>query len=343
MAKVFNQEIPVGDVLHDPDPARPHTLGEGYQQAVTEGYTGVAKGTAKTVRVSPKKGRPSERGAGTPKQQARRECFTCCAEIWRNLTAEYKACLKEIWNNRPPPIKKKDIPPEFFSSPYNIWMRECLKACRDHGCGGVEPEDLFPCENYSCLEIVIQFTTVQMQGGETQNLSYTPRPNCDCHWESAGGGFITGEGAQVEYTAPASNPQCAQNGIINLVCANQVVDTLNISVNTASGQAGHYFLCTKQRVQAQCSAHITVFPLNCNGEVMWPNWVICASASPSFCPMPPLEQSEVEAILSAKCAEAWSNYFPHGDYCPGGSPGEDGYADARTWDDKEAGCCPAQL
>jgi hypothetical protein len=329
MAKVENQDIPAQEVLYDPDAARPYTLGEAYQQAITEGHTGQTQTGELIVGKSPKGGRPPQRGPGTTAQAPQRECFKCCAEMWRNLPNYHKACVKEVYEEGQPAPHDHQIPPEWFSTPYSTFQKECLKKCREVGSCAFDPQEIFPCPNPECLNSTIGYTTNQMVVNENQQLIINnPAEGGNYQWAVAsGGGSISGTGL---YTAPSSNMNCNENPNITLSCLGQVIDSLEIAITNNSGQLAYL-------IKEVTNCHVTYAgppPLygcfvsiegyTCDGTIIPACHVYGDDASYPSC----------DDVLGS-CG--WSIQGPCAAF------GHSGVIDKRSDAQKLAGCCPAAV
>jgi hypothetical protein len=98
----------------------------------------------------------------------------------------------------------------------------------------VQYSELFNFGICTCDEVLIEYTTQQMQVDELQTLNVTnPKRGCIFNWEisSGGGSLSSNQGKSVVYTAPSSNENCEQNPIISLSVEGDVCDTLAIAVN----------------------------------------------------------------------------------------------------------------
>lgn len=103
-----------------------------------------------------------------------------------------------------------------------------------------------------CNESKISYTTNQMAGGETQNLSATKvkdacKDKVKLTWTANYGSFSPSTGRDVVYTAPPQNSTCDKSADITLYCDGKVIDTLHISI-TVTGAGAAYFIneCNKE-------------------------------------------------------------------------------------------------
>lgn len=353
MAKVKNQNIPAQEVIYDPDPARPHTVGEAYIGTVTEGFNQPAGAGETTVERSPRQGHPSRRGPGTAAQALGRDCMKCCGDMWRNLPQYFRDCIKQLYNDRPPPPTDRQVAPDWFSTPYMMFTRLCVNRCREVGSCAFSPYELLTCPDPDCAGASIGYTTTQMHVNETQQLSIVnPHAGASYTFEiDAGGGTI--DGAHL-YTAPADNSDCALNASINLMCNETIVDTLEIAINTVNGDAGYYVFCSKtswsdgtyfdcqaeiKERHLRCDGTVPLFESGCTGlpcsavvlagegacEAVWPSLCECVVG---YC------SGYCMAGLADGCAPYGGAYDP---------PEQIGMHDTRSAALKLSGCCPSQL
>jgi len=100
-----------------------------------------------------------------------------------------------------------------------VWVDECAER-----------------EFVDCSGGEIGYTTDTMEAGASQTLSVANNTAAFSHYSfviASGGGSLgeynpaTGE---IEYTAPATNAECANNPTISLSCNGTVVDTLNLGI-----------------------------------------------------------------------------------------------------------------
>lgn len=324
MAKVKNQNIPAQEILYSPDPQRPYTIGEAYVHTLTEGHNSPVEEGQLIVQKTPRNGRPRQRGKGTPAQATQRDCFKCCAEMWRNTPNFFKNCVKEIYNSTRPGPKTRQIPPEWYSTPYSTFMGECLKKCRAIGNCEFSPFEIFTCPDTRCTGATIGFTTNQMQGGETQNLTIL-NPNPAGSYELriiSGGGEIDGDG---KYYAPNTNPNCQENVTIALICYETIMDTLEIAINTGTGLAGYVdFFCQTQRAIGLCAAQIKAKKLYCDGSTST-SYYACSPGTGGI----PCTLDNYLEIWEELCQIEWGRIT-----CQ---------SDTRTTEQLLSGCCPTQL
>jgi hypothetical protein len=123
---------------------------------------------------------------------------------------------------------------------------DCLNnAVIELWCGDMVVDTLVITINACPESVSIGYTTQSMQVNEQQTLNAIAEGGyCGdlvYAWEiiSGGGSLNTNEGAEVIYTAPATNPNCVNNPIITLKCNGVLRDNLKIAVNGSvyTGQA----------------------------------------------------------------------------------------------------------
>lgn len=190
----------------------------------------------------------------------------------------------------------------------------------------------------NCDGAAIGYTTLQMSVGQSQNLTITAPPGCNCYWLLSGGGSISaGSGPAITYTAPETNENCSENPTLTAVCNGAVLGSLSIAVNawTAGDAAIRDVYCAEQRVLGVCGAQIVSQGINCSG-VEFGGIAGCSTGQSQAC-----EVDEADAILAALCAATWGSYASS-TYCPGGVT-EESEVDVRTAAMIEGGCCPYQL
>jgi hypothetical protein len=328
MAKVINQDIPASEVLYDPDPARPYTLGEAYVNIMTEGHHSPVTEGELIVQKTPRQGRPPQRGPGSTAQAPQRACFLCCAQMWRDSPTYYKNCVKDVYNSGRPPVKDRQIPPEWYSTPYSTFMKECLKKCRSVGSCAFDPYSIFICPDPECINTTIGYTTTNMGTGETQQFTIVNGQEgaTNIFTITSGGGTITPAGF---YTAPATNPNCNENPIIQLTCNGKPADTLEIAINGWANACDRAYIVYEYHDMSAnppdgmcCSG-----AYNCAGER-----IIVADCPGHF--------------SSVYCQETYPTYENWDEWPQGGGCENSSFSpayDARTLDMKNGGCCPVEL
>ena len=191
---------------------------------------------------------------------------------------------------------------------------------------------------FRLIHIGIGFTSYQMSVGESQTFTGIDEDGNEvdtsgCVWSVvSGGGSITQQGV---YTAPATNPNCANNPSITLTCLGILMGTITIAVNALSLSCGdaaieycvkrsdvyspHWICCTRWY---NCLGEIELS--NCHGSSIHCNNYGCFGGYPTYSQSSLMSDSE-QWILGQ---------------CSGH---ESGIFDKRTDAMKTQGCCPEQL
>lgn len=132
-------------------------------------------------------------------------------------------------------------------------------------CGCIEIES--SCSDPACQTAVISYTTQQMGGDEVQTLTVTnPVAGCTYDWNiSAGSGSLSAStGTSVDYTAPTTNADCANNPTITVGSGGLTSDTLNIAVNTYTANPNYVAYNEVSHHQTDpCSYNIAAYTHNC--------------------------------------------------------------------------------
>ena len=122
-----------------------------------------------------------------------------------------------------------------------------------------------------------------MAAGASQTLSVTGGSEYDdYYWAATTGSLSANEGTSVVFTAPATNPNCANNPTITLTCGGVQVDSVSIAIN-AVPDTGGVGVMWEYLSQGSCwksgdAWHIwnicaNVYTLSCNGTVTFhPAW-----------------------------------------------------------------------
>ena len=359
MAKVINQDIPASEVLYDPDPARPYTLGEAYVNIMTEGHHSPVTEGELIVQKTPRQGRPPQRGPGSTAQAPQRACFQCCAQLWRDSPQYFKDCMKEIYNDRPTPVKDKQIPPEWFSTPWSSFLQLCLVKCRQEGGCSFTIYDLITCPSPGCVGATIGYTTTAMQINETQKLTII-NPHAEASYIfqlGGGGGTVTEAGL---YTAPATNANCDQNATINLVCEERVIDSITIAINARATNEVAYFITEERNSGNGCAWAVGQTRYKCD-DSLYAAFEPCAGCNCysggdfSFGPCccypdygPPKHCNEPIGGAPKYCTEEGLYSAVQAGYCGGVCDSVPngctlGTHDVRTPAMIAAGCCPEAL
>ncbi|KKN16176.1 hypothetical protein LCGC14_0978480 [marine sediment metagenome] len=104
-------------------------------------------------------------------------------------------------------------------------------------CNSVQVDSISIVINPCPVAATINYTTLGMAVDEVQALSVTVSswgcgtPTYDWAIASGGGSLSSPTGATVDYTAPSSNPECANNATIELSCDGNLIDSITIAVN----------------------------------------------------------------------------------------------------------------
>lgn len=165
----------------------------------------------------------------------------------------------------------------------------------------------------------ITFTSNQMSGSSSQTL--TACSECEfVDWELTGGGSLsTSMGGQTEYTAPATNPDCADNPTITARCNGIVVAQIKIAVNIVTASPAIINCCSWQNIPPsywyQCHQYIS-----CSGEV---------GGNVGYC------------SGNNSCNTGKASFMAYNKCSNSGLL--EGINDVRSVAQKAAGCCPAQL
>jgi hypothetical protein len=234
----------------------------------------------------------------------------------------------------------------------------------------------------------INYTSQQMSVSQTQNLSWTddtaypdlvctdPMAHYTFSWSLSGGGSLSSTTEQnTVYTAPATNPNCASNATISLLCNGVEIDTLEIAIDAVGSSAymaysinicNHEKRCvdigesivekvTYGEITITCDEHsgkdgcatcasVTGQSYRCNGTVFTKACDLSGSML-NYGPAYTYKTcSAVQVLCSSPpyrrqtCDEAWTSKCIRA-----GLPSGWGTIDTRTEAQIAAGCCPAQL
>jgi RHS repeat-associated protein len=191
---------------------------------------------------------------------------------------------------------------------------------------------------------------------ETQVLSASGGMGGSYTWSlaSGGGNLSASTGSSVTFTAPASNPHCSQNPILQVTdaCGRSAVLKLAVTSNDLRySQAYHQVYCQSfssgtmhlQFDGYSCSGQVSYNPhtctgcaqSGCGGQIVYiGHWDVCQSPCD---PCPCTCEELVEA-----CHHGQGFYDDPGGCNPAGRC-DPGIYDLRTEEMKGAGCCPAGL
>jgi hypothetical protein len=212
----------------------------------------------------------------------------------------------------------------------------------------------------------ILYTTQQMSVGQSQTLSMEASTYycVEFTWALSGGGSLVTT-PSVVYTAPATNPNCNQNATISLLCNGVVIDTLEIAINTVTGELAYRALSC--RYEGSCetdtpwgtiyqSAYVWIDRYLCDGTYNGHETSVCYVAGGACSPPMPTDCEGCAATQHfTACGVTYDNSnrstcegtaLKCGTLClwglgPGALIGEP--LDSRTPEQKAAGCCPAAL
>ena len=195
----------------------------------------------------------------------------------------------------------------------------------------------------NCPPPIIDSTTKQVTVSGTQGLSASGGAGGPYTWSLiSGGGSISGNsGTSINYTAPASNPNCAGNPVIRLRDSSNAVTDMSLAVNAVYYEVAGYYAsdtfvawgmsCSSNPAGA-CGWRVDKRPLSCNGNLL-DYYYYCSPGHWRYCTLEEfLESSEREC--NAERGACWL------DVCPDGC--EPGLHDTRTSSQIGSGCCPVQ-
>ncbi len=169
-------------------------------------------------------------------------------------------------------------------------------------------------------EATIGYTTQGMTVSQTQTLTVIdPVAGMTYHWELTGGGSLSDdEGLSIIYTAPATNPNCADNAEIRLYNVyGSLCDTLKIAINAVTGDWILMYCCSIDTGGPYPGPYYQCYNFaKCDGVFNWMN-------TEQWC-------------IDWGCPE-YSGMFTYNKCIV------EGLRDLRDDWLKEAGCCPPQL
>jgi len=188
-----------------------------------------------------------------------------------------------------------------------------------------------------------------MEAGASQTLSVTGGSEYDdYYWAASTGSLSSNEGMSVVYTAPATNPNCANNPTITLTCGGAQVDSISIAINAINAYAVGYVTevvsigyCTIEYYPPGVinryfwnEMKVKCYALQCNGTVT------LSSYNDNIGGLCPAKQDP-----SCSCAKAYEFAVWHTGICQcGGTEAIEGkFSDCRSSYLKTNGCCPIQL
>lgn len=194
---------------------------------------------------------------------------------------------------------------------------------------------------------VIGYTTLQMATSATQTLTVTGGAVGDVYtWTTTSGSFDTDTGTSVVFTAPATNPNCANNPTITLTCGGVQVDSISITVNAYSNRysVAYISLCTGGNPynMSKCDkegeppwCYVAVRRYNCIGEDV----VLILYGLPDLNCGYAMYLAQQGDLINCR----YDGCSGTGDPCSCGSYEIGKNYDVRTTSMKENGCCPFQL
>lgn len=121
---------------------------------------------------------------------------------------------------------------------YSSYLKRKVIHYGQHGGISIKQCSDDDCISCDCTDITISYTTQQMAVDEVQTLTVTNgTADCTYDWaiDSGGGSLSAATGLSVDYTAPSSNAECAENPVISLKCEGETCDTLQIAINGWAG------------------------------------------------------------------------------------------------------------
>ena len=130
---------------------------------------------------------------------------------------------------------------------------------------------------------VIAYTTLQMQVSTTQTLTVTGAVEGETYsWSTTSGSVSPSKGTSVTFTAPATNPNCANNATVSITCGGNVVDSITIAVRANSfdyNKAAYYITqgggpgtpigdpANPAFILRDCEYSIHLVPVRCDGSI----------------------------------------------------------------------------
>lgn len=178
-----------------------------------------------------------------------------------------------------------------------------------------------------CEEVFINYTTLQMTVGGTQDLSSSNGLRYDWVVTIGDSTTITEDASEITVTAPSSNINCQENIIVTMQCGTdseaEVCDTITIAVNDWDDMCDSaYTICCQDSC---CPNFVCYAHYNCAG-----GWIINADCG-----------------TGTACADPCPGQAGHwviqdfADHCNCGTVGC--VAETRSAAMKSGGCCPESL
>jgi len=190
---------------------------------------------------------------------------------------------------------------------------------------------VYPCSGCGQYDNEITFQTQAMVVDATNTLGVDGTWNDCFSWElTSGGGSLgsTAENGDVVYTAPSTNPECANNALITLLKEGVSYKTLEIAINAQLNTAIAFSYC-----MTPCDG-APAYP-TCLGYFDCDSWRHTGGTSDVFC-----------KNLPGQSPSWYPKYYVRSFWqtCVQlGFSGDFTYKDARTAQMKTDGCCPRQL
>jgi hypothetical protein len=206
---------------------------------------------------------------------------------------------------------------------------------------------IFEEECPGCEDEAITYDSLQMSVGATQTISVTnAKPFKTYSWAivSGGGTLSAATGDSVDYTAPASNANCASNPVISLSVEETVCVTLSIAVNEYAG-ADKAYVNSWVNTIASCNLAIWAARYYCDGTHFGVDFGCdscdcsggagdCDCGGGFFCfPVPLKSRCNAAHACGWDVVDGVTVYTD----CGGGA------TDVRTAAMKAGGCCPSAL
>lgn len=212
---------------------------------------------------------------------------------------------------------------------------------------------LSTCEAQCDCSGVIQYTTLEMDINEQQNLQVT-NPTYDTRrysWEILrGGGTLIGSGTSAVYTAPSSNEDCEQNPTIALRCDGKIIDQIYITVSDLNDDTEAYQII--EAVPFEDGPGGECWTSSANWSTVWAS---CFNGSiTNLCSVDPPFEEFIRKVTSYGCNgskrfctasqnSACSDHATCGGGCSHECLADPGILDLRSEAMKKAGCCPYEL
>lgn len=254
-----------------------------------------------------------------------RGLFRKALAIWHQMTLTQKRC----WYLEAKAHAAK-------CSYFDFFMRQQLKYWRTHNTWDYET-----CS--TCPPAEILYTTAQMPAGSSQILTLQNAIFGPYTWTipQGGGAFEYLDEFTVRYTAPLTNPNCANNPLITVTdfCGHDTV--LKLAINTDTNPFINAYYIPFSAVRAQCAWVVNKQNFNCIGEPLTVRQCYgctCFNGPPDSCECWSGANC-TEAGVIAMCNQAAGSCSAL--YSTSCNPNT--AYDIRTPSQKSAGCCPAAI